>query len=122
MVIYFTSAPKSALKNYFLNFRSYSVIDTKSIQEEEEESIDGNKGNKLIVDMMIEMRIRCELKKAKHKRHNMNIIYIANNIDSEIVDNLREYYDDCDVKVVYVECASLPYVYDETLFDEVVKI
>lgn len=120
MVIYLTTEPKNSIRSYFLNFRSYAVIDAPTIKEEEESMI---RGDAKIVELMIQRRICLELKKAKHKRRNMNLIYISKDIDNDLIESIREYYDDDndDIRIILVKKKDQE-VNDEVDFDDIIEL
>lgn len=118
MIVYVTPLKKQDLKEYFLNFRSYYVIDTYSIREEE---LKYDIGCSDIMDMLVEVKIMNELKKARHKRRNMNIIYICESSCSEMVSSLKDFFSDFDTKVMYVHSKEEEYVPDG-VFDGDVSI
>lgn len=116
MKIYITTLDKEILRNYFLNFRSYSFIDVREIVKEETRS--GFYDNPY-VNFLVEQRICAEIQKAKKKRSMFDVIYCCDNIDKIIIENVKSEFRDCEIdSVIYIEDKSKSDV-DVGLFDSV---
>lgn len=109
MNIFVTSTPKQELKMYFLNFRSYVLVDALSIKEEE---LANCRLCKEYVDILITQRVNEELKKAKRRKKNSNIILITDTVNELIIDKLNDCFDNCIENIFYIKKD------DETLSNE----
>ena len=109
MNIFITSTPKEELKFYFLNFRSYVIVDAMSIKREEMLNC---KLSQEYVKILITQRVNEELKKAKRRKKNSNVIFISDVVNELIIDKLYNSFDNCIENIFYIKKD------DETLCEE----
>jgi hypothetical protein len=119
MKLYVTNADYEKVKNSFLNFRSFSVINVQDIIKSfnyNSESM--NEYSQFIVNNEIQSILRESIAKKKF----FNIIYINTELTIEKIENLKEYINDTESidKFIFIDDEENSNKDVYPLFDEII--
>lgn len=119
MTLYVTNTDFNKVKNSFLNFRSFSVIDVQYILKTFQYDKDTlNEYIKFIIDEEIINIIKDSILKKKYT----NVMYINKNINDDIIENLKEYIKQEPLieKLIFIDNTEQTHIKLYPLFDEVI--